>query len=387
VWTSIVFKNRANACLIGLLLTLTLTGCGARPGADVLLPSDHTPRFTEKVDMLVATTRAVGDPSNPFATNAARAKHLNFESHTVSIPTHHKAGNIEWPDQVPPDPTRHFITTDRQPLSSREFISSLRRRAQEDPSAGRVLIFVHGYNMLYQEAVYWMAQITHDSGFDGTPILFAWPSQGKGPLYVADRESTLYSRDYFERLLIEISKVPEIKHIDVLAHSMGTWLTVETLRQAAMKGHGHFNDKLQDVILASPDIDVNVFRTQLETIGPLPQPMTILVSGDDKALALSSALNGGVERVGMVVARDVRVLEGARRYNLRVVDLTNIDDDNDESHHNKFARSAPVIAAIGQGLASDDPNKKKSGVVSAVANVGTSIIKVPVSIFNPVATP
>ncbi len=382
-----MFVNRARLCLAGLLAALTLSGCAARPPADVLEPVAHTPRFTDKVDMLVATTRAAGDPSNPFADYAGRAKQLNYGTHTVSIPPHHIPGNIEWPDQVPPDPTRHFMTTDRQLLGRNEFIADVRRRARSGPEAGKVLIFVHGYNMRYQEAVYWMAQITHDSGFAGTPILFAWPSRGEGTMYIADRESTAYSRDYFEKLLLELSRIAEVKQVDVLAHSMGAWLAVETLRQATMKGHRKFNGKLNDVILASPDIDVNVFRTQLQTIGPLSPPMTILVSGDDKALALSSALNGGVERVGMVAARDARVLEGARRYNLRVVDLTNIQDTGDESHHNKFARSAPVIAAIGKGLASDHPNKPKSGVISAVADVGNSLIKVPVSIFTPIAAP
>lgn len=366
---------------------LALSGCAARPPADVLDPVAHTPRFTDKVDMLVATTRAVGDPSNPFAEYAGRAKHLNYATHTVSIPTHHTPGKIEWPDQVPPDPTRNFMTTDRHLLSRSQFIADVRRRTRSGPEAGKVLIFVHGYNMLYQEAVYWMAQITHDSGFKGTPILFAWPSRGEGAMYIADRESSTYSRDYFEKLILELSAIPDVKQIDVLAHSMGAWLAVETLRQAAMKGHRKFYGKLNDVILASPDIDVNVFHTQLQTIGPLHPPMTILVSGDDKALALSTALNGGVERVGMVAASEVRVLEGARRYNLRVIDLTNVQDTGDETHHNKFARSAPVIAAIGNGLASNNPNKPQSGVVTAVTNVGNSLIKVPVSIFTPMAAP
>lgn len=81
--------------------------------------------------------------------------------------------------------------------------------------------------------------------------------------------------------------MPEVREINILAHSMGNWLVVEALRQAKMNGHGTFNGKLADVMLASPDLDVNVFRTQLDIIGSLTRPMTVLVSGDDKALALS----------------------------------------------------------------------------------------------------
>lgn len=100
-----------------------------------------------------------------------------------------------------------------------------------------------------------------------------------------------------------------MRKIDTLAHSMGTLLAVETIHQASVKGHKSFRSKLRDVILASPDIDDNVFRSLLDTIGRLPQPMTILVSGDDKALALSKTLGGGTDRVGLVTANDHRAIE------------------------------------------------------------------------------
>ncbi len=332
--------------------------------------------------MLIATTRGLGDPSNPFALSIDRSLQLNYGMHNVSIPTHHRPGQIEWPDQIPPDPAYHFVTTDRATLERQQFLSALRRRARSN-GQGRVMVFVHGYNMRYQEAVYWLGQIAHDSGFQGVPVLFAWPSRGEAPLYVADRESVTYSRDYFESFLREIAELPEVREIDVLAHSMGTLLTVETLRQASIKGDNSFGGKLRDVILAAPDIDVNVFRTQLDVIGRLPRPMTVLVSGDDKALGLSKILDGGIDRVGQITANDRRAIEGARRYNLNVIDLTNVDP-GDPSNHSKFARSGAVMAAIGKGLdgAGEQHGKKPAGVVSAVTQVGESLVKVPIAIIG-----
>ena len=279
----------------------------------MLDPVDRPLNYTQKVEMLVATTRSVGDPRNPFALSIDRSGKLNYGIHTVSIPTHHQPGQIEWPDQVPPDPAYHFVTADRALLDRQQFMNALRRRAASG-DRGRVMVFVHGYNMRYQEAVYWLGQIAHDSNFQGTPLLFAWPSRGEASLYVADRESVTYSRDYFENFLRDIAALPEVREIDILAHSMGTLLTVETLRQASIKGDKTFGGKLHDVILASPDIDINVFRTQLDTIGRLPQPMTVLVSGDDKALGLSKLLDGGNDRVGLVTANDRRVLEASPKY-------------------------------------------------------------------------
>ena len=366
---------------VGIVLITLLAGCAPRPGASILDPSPRPPRFTPKVEMLVATTRGVGDPANPFATSAERSRHLNYGIHTVSIPTHHKPGDIEWPDQLPPDPTRHFLTTNRALLQRQEFLDALRARAKSRDD-GKVLVFVHGYNMLYQESVYWLGQIAHDSGFRGTPVLFAWPSQGKAPLYIADRESVTYSRDYFERLLLEIAALPEVREIDILAHSMGTLLTVETIRQASIKGNKHFGGKLHDVILASPDIDVNVFRTQLEAIGRLRRPMTVLVSGDDNALALSKALGGGTDRVGLITANDRRAIEGARSYRLNVVDLTGVDP-GDPSNHSKFARSGAIMAAIGHRIdGQPDTGETAGGVVQAVTDVGNSLTRVPSAIIK-----
>jgi len=152
-----------------------------------------------------------------------------------------------------------------------------------------------------------------------------------------------------------------------------------------MNGHGDFNGKLAEVILASPDLDANVFRTQLEVIGQLPRPITVLVSGDDSALALSTALAGGVDRAGKITADDARAIEAAKHYNLRVVDLTAVDD-GDGNHHSKYSKSAAVMAAIGKGLSKDKGNSGNSqaqvGVVTAVTNVGQSLLQIPAAVVG-----
>lgn len=369
------------------LLTAGLAACGARPTSAVLQPVERAPLYTPKVRLLVATTRGHGSTDDPEAYTAARAKTLNYAALTVSIPTHHKPGSVEWPDQTPADPAYHFITTDRQVYEQADFVNEIRAQARRGGTeAGDVLVFVHGYNTLYEESVYRFAQVVHDSGFQGTAVLFAWPSRGSAPLYLADREASTYSRDYFEQMLMQISAIPEVKEVNILAHSMGTWLTVETLRQAKMKGHVSFNGKLGDVVLAAPDLDVTVFRTQLDVIGALPRPMTVLISGDDKVLALSTFLAGGVERAGHLSGDDARVIAGAKKYNLRVVDLSRVDG-GEGSNHSKVFKSAAVVAAVGDGLRREAEGKSVpgGGVVSAVTDVGTSLLSVPVAIIGAAA--
>jgi alpha-beta hydrolase superfamily lysophospholipase len=56
--------------------------------------------------------------------------------------------------------------------------------------------------------------------------------------------------------------------VHILAHSMGAWLAIEALRENAISGSPDLNGKLGDVMLAAPDIDLNVFRQQLARLDP-----------------------------------------------------------------------------------------------------------------------
>jgi esterase/lipase superfamily enzyme len=372
---------RGLICVVGL--ACGLSACGARVPADVLTPVARAPSYTSKVHILVATTRGTS-ADNVDVLTAERSKTLNYARMEVSIPKAHKAGQIEWPDQPVPDAALHFLTTERETLDRRGFLAQVAQGASGSGGTkpGAVLVFVHGYNTLHQEAVYRFAQIVHDSGFEGTAVLFSWPSRGSTPLYLADRDSSTYSRDYFERVLLDIAALPQVREVDLLAHSMGNWLTMETLRQAKLKGNGTFGGKLGEIVLASPDIDVNVFRTQLDVVAPMRRPITVLVSGDDKALAISSFLSGGLQRVGSVTAGDLQAEAIAKRYNLRVIDLTGVNDGT-TSGHSKFAQSSAVVGVIGRGIATDDfGTKGQSGVFQAVGDVGLSILRVPAAILG-----
>lgn len=379
---------RGIRALAGLLLAaVCLLGCAPRPTPEALVPIAQIPATTSKVRLIVATTRA---PLNSHSTvadanvfTAQRSEDLNHASLTVSIPRQHKVGNIEWAESLPPNPSRHFAVVARAPLQRAGFLEEV--RAQARANGGSVLVFIHGYNTLYEESVFRLAQIVHDAGYTGAPVLFSWPSRGKPTLYLADREAANYSRDYLEGALLLIAGLPEVKEINILAHSMGTWIAVEALRQAKMKGHGNFRGKLADVLLASPDIDATVFRTQLDVIGPLRHPMTVFVSGDDKALSWSRTLAGDIPRVGTLSLNDPRVAAGAKKYRINVVDMTTIKDGSG-LHHNKFAQTA-VVATIGKALAHgphSDENQQP-GVVKAVVDVGESLMKVPQTIMSPAA--
>ncbi len=97
---------------------------------------------------------------------------------------------------------------------------------------------------------------------------------------------------------------------------------------------------------------------------------------------MSTALAGGVDRAGRVTANDARVLAAAKRYQLNVVDLTAVDDGQG-NHHSKYSKSAPVIEAIGRKLEKGSGGDTgTSGVVTAVTDVGNSLLKVPAALVG-----
>src|SRR5690606_38343833 len=178
--------------------------------------------------------------------------------------------------------------------------------------------------------VYRITQIAHDTGYKGTPVLFSWASAGKITGYVYDKESANAARDDLEATLKMLART-KAKSIDIVAHSMGTWVTMEALRQLAIEGNRDLDDKLGYVVLASPDIDVDVFKKQMMRYGKPDKPFAILLSGDDRALKLSGFISGDKPRVG-----DYGDAADLAQYGVVVADLTNTKGA-DRLNHAKFA--------------------------------------------------
>jgi esterase/lipase superfamily enzyme len=212
---------------------------------------------------------------------------------------------------------------------------------------GRVMVFVHGYNTGFDAAVYRLTQLVHDSGYPGTPVLFSWASGAKTTDYVYDKESASAARDQLEVTLRMLAQTGA-RRIDIVAHSLGTWVTMEALRQLAITGDRDLGGKLGDVVLASPDIDVDVFKSQMRRYGKPVKPFILLLSDDDRALRLSGLIAGWKPRVG-----DYKNAADLASYGVTVVDLSNVKG-TDSFNHTKFADNPELVKMIGQRLREDD---------------------------------
>ena len=109
----------------------------------------------------------------------ARGRGLDFADIVVSVPPEgpRKPGEVEWPSRPPGDPEHDFVTLRADRMDLVQAKAAFNARVARTPGC-KVLVFVHGYNTRFEEAVYRFAQIVHDAHVDVAPVLFTWPSGG-----------------------------------------------------------------------------------------------------------------------------------------------------------------------------------------------------------------
>jgi len=163
---------------------------------------------------------------------------------------------------------------------------------------GDVLVYVHGFKQTFETAALDAAHLADGIKFRGQTMVFSWPSKAGLFDYAYDRDSAMWSRDGFERVLQSAITTPGVGRVHIVAHSMGTMLTLERLRQLSARNGDAVTDKIGAVVFASPDIDMDVFSSAVVRIGPLGRKITVVAATNDRALALSGRLAGGMTRVG-----------------------------------------------------------------------------------------
>jgi esterase/lipase superfamily enzyme len=384
--------GRAGALFV-IALAAVAAGCSSRPYGTLVVGSSAPD--ASKVDILVATTRASVVEPGGVMFGGSRGRGLDFADIVVSIPpdSARQPGEMQLPSSAPGNPEREFVILRADRMDLAQAKANFNLRIQRTPRR-RVLIFVHGYNTRFEEAIYRFAQIVHDARVDVAPVLFTWPSGGNLTDYVYDRDSALFSRDALETLLQALVNDPSVDSITILAHSMGNYLVIESLRQMSIRNRG-LSPKIRDVMMAAPDIDIDVFRRQIAEIdaGPRPAYFTLFVSRDDRALGISSFLARDSTRLGALDPTQEPYRSILEQGRVQVVDLTKIDS-TDFTNHSKFA-SGEVVGAIGERLAQGQSlSEAKAGLVESLgsvtggaigvaAGVATGAVAAPTEIFDP----
>ncbi len=347
-----------------LFMLFVLSACGTRPESLVLYPHPQALTDQSTVTIYVATSRDQAEnPIDGFTPD--RSETLSYAAFTIAIPPNHVPGEIEWPYSAKPHPEKEFTVVRHVMMTKQAFDKAVNEAAR--PS-GRTTVFVHGFNVSFQEGLFRLAQLTHDADVSGVPVYFSWPSRGRLLDYVTDKDSATFSRDGLADVLKQMSGLSNVRSVLLFGHSMGGWLTMESLRQLAIAGDKTTLNKL-NVILAAPDIDGDVFKAQLDVIGPLDPPLLVLVSPDDRALKASKLIQGNNQRAGSVDIHDPEVIAKAKEEHVLLVDISSVSS-NDALNHSRYVNLAaiyPKLEEDGEDVSS--PLRKAGALIfDAVGN-------------------
>lgn len=359
--------------MIALCVALASSACTAPRPAAGLLPQGAKTDTQAAIPIFLSTSRQrTGVKTDPFS--AGRSSTLNFARFDVTAPIDRPMGKV---------PTggsnrQRYYTATHQDIDGRAaLISRINAELERLPPQNReIFIFVHGYNNNVTEGLFRTAQIVSDFSIRSVPLHYSWPSAASLPLYVFDRDSAIFARDGLAET-IELAAETKAKDIVLVAHSMGAFVAMEALRTLALRDKGATFKRFGGVVLAAPDIDVDVFQSQVRDIADLPLPFTILVSQRDRAIGLSRFLAGGHPRVGNT--RDIALLQ---RSGITVIDVSQVDGGG----HTVFAQSETMTKLVKNSrvarsaLVSGTTTLSPASLVEAAAS---GAVVLPLTIFVP----
>ncbi len=283
---------------VTVALIMVLSACSDRTAAPVVPDALN---FGLNVPVYVGTTRALNE-AGEFGIE--RSTTLRLIKATVSIPPNRDLGSVS-DGYDNPKPDRDFAIAELTQFDSPSNFSRSLRTEIAKRSTGRqeVTVFVHGFNNSFADSAFRMAQLGHDLEIPGAHVSYAWPSRANPLGYEYDRDSALFARDGLADLLRTVRAAGQ-PDVIVVAHSMGSALVMETFRQLEIAQPGWVGANIRGVMLMSPDINVDVFRSQFLKIKKVPDPFVVIVSRKDAVLRLSSRLRGQKTQLGNIANAD-----------------------------------------------------------------------------------
>lgn len=198
-------------------------------------------------------------------------------------------------------------------------------RSDEVSGYERALLYIHGYNNGFADAVRHAANIAATADYTGQIYLFSWPSTQRVVNYAPDMDLAEQSEVHLSAFLKAIASSGDLVGLDIVAHSMGSQILLRTLdglrpmldrRLSRADRFDRF--RLGQIVFAAPDVSSLVFAQKVQPFTYFADRVTVYASGNDGVLGLSSWLRAQVPRAGYI-ANGVPLRAGS---GVHVVDIS-----------------------------------------------------------------
>jgi esterase/lipase superfamily enzyme len=231
------------------------------------------------------------DVKQMYTAERSRIGDLKYGTCIVTIPRSHVLGSLEEPGlfEFSEDATKHVILQKVAAMGHQDFYDMVRARVR---SADRkdAFLFIHGYNTTFHDAARRTAQIADDLKFDGVPIFYSWPSQGKVSQYLVDETNAEWTIPHLVTFLREIRAKTGASKIHLIAHSMGARVLTRALKE--LDSDQLVTTRFNQIILAAPDIDAETFAAMAKAINRAGDRITMYASSRDRAIKWSKSVHG-----------------------------------------------------------------------------------------------
>lgn len=289
-----------------------------------------------------------------FGTQSGRKLTLGRAS--VTVPRQGRAGGTitrpDWDIIVTrfsirnEDLARDFTIFGVDVLDQAEFVKQMQEhRSKSRRYKDQAFVFVHGFNVSFDDALFRAAQMTFDTGFDGVPFVYSWPSIAGLSGYILDRTRAQSAEDYLRSFIELIEKQSGAKTIHLIAHSMGNDPLLRVLRYLSDRppsGAPARTPRFGEIVLAAPDVTRETFEQAVPRIKALGTGMTLYASSNDWALRVSQELLRGEPPAGWVPSSGPLVVSG-----VDTIDISKASTDFFSLNHSTFADREQLLKDMG----------------------------------------
>lgn len=311
-----------------------------------------------------ATTRRpldAADPSKGYGIE--RDEQVHFGSCQVFVPRSHKIGSVgsPWWKRVA------TLTDDRlrllsvEPTSGEAFWRAVAAHLACCPLQERdALVFVHGFNVYFEEAALRAAQIGFDLQVKGAMAFFSWASHGALASYLADEAAVELDEIVIADYLCDFALKTGARKVHVIAHSMGNRAVLRAVERIANEAQRRTGVRFGQVILAAPDVDARLFKQRCAAYGSVADKTTLYVSSRDIAVGASKWLHD-FPRAGLMPP--VTIAQGIDTVNVVNCDMTLLG-------HGYVAEARSVIGDM-HALINQGASPPRFGLVSQTTELGS----------------
>jgi esterase/lipase superfamily enzyme len=320
-------------------------------------PIKRTSEYTV-VKVFYATDRKTSSAESPkrfYANERAPNRTLALGVCEVSIPglDYHKVGRLEAPSifslQFRDNPGKHILLLAVQPQDSQVFFQNVTRYVANSERR-EAFVFIHGYNVSFEDAARRTAQLASDLQFQGAPIFYSWPSKARWWRYTADETNVAWCVPQLEGFLGELAHRSGANTIHLIAHSMGNRALTAALQLIVAK-RSIPKRLFHQIILTAPDIDEETFQSLAVAIASDAEHLTMYSNYKDRALLLSKMFHF-YRRAGASIV----IVPGMETIDASKVDTSLV-------RHSYFGNSRTVLADVASLMVDGKPAKNRFGMI------------------------